>query len=113
MVLNDNHRSVVTPGPGRRWRAWPSCSKRGLLTFRHDPAAGSFPGLDVRACRPADAEAHRVLSTPPGGRFTGVLVAMRRDDTGAEVLRGSRGGARLWHPGAAGRVSRRRRSRGQ
>ena len=63
----------------------------GAWTFRHDPAAGSFPGLDVRASRPADAEvaaAHRVLSTPPDGRFTGVLVAMRRDDTGAEVLRG-------------------------
>jgi hypothetical protein len=47
----------------------------------------------VRASRPAAAEvaaAHGVLSTPPGGRFTGVLVAMRRDDTGAEVLRGMR-----------------------
>ena len=46
----------------------------GAWTFRHDPAAGSFPGLDVRASRPADAEvaaAHRVLSTPPDGRFTG------------------------------------------
>jgi N-hydroxyarylamine O-acetyltransferase len=65
----------------------------GGWTFRHDPAAGSFPGLDVRASRPADAEvaeAHRVLSTPPGGRFTRVLVAMRRDDTGAQVLRGIR-----------------------
>jgi N-hydroxyarylamine O-acetyltransferase len=63
----------------------------GAWTFRHDPAAGSFPGLDVRASRPAHADvaaAHRVLSTPPDGRFTGVLVAMRRDDTGAEVLRG-------------------------
>ena len=47
----------------------------------------------MRARRPSDAEvaeAHLVLSTPPGGRFTGVLVAMRRDDTGAEVLRGIR-----------------------
>jgi len=63
----------------------------GAWTFRHDPAAHSFPGLDVRARRPGDAAvaaAHRVLSTPPDGRFTGVLVAMRRDDTGAEVLRG-------------------------
>jgi arylamine N-acetyltransferase len=63
----------------------------GAWTFRHDPAARSFPGLDVRDRRPGDARiaaAHRVLSTPPGGRFTGVLVAMRRDDTGAEVLRG-------------------------
>jgi N-hydroxyarylamine O-acetyltransferase len=63
----------------------------GAWTFRHDPAARSFPGIDVRASRPADAEvaeAHRVLSTPPDGRFTRVLVAMRRDDTGAEVVRG-------------------------
>ncbi|MGH3209848.1 MAG: arylamine N-acetyltransferase family protein [Trebonia sp.] len=63
----------------------------GAWTFRHDPAARSFPGIDVRASRPADAEvaaAHRVLSTPPDGRFTKVLVAMRRDDTGADVLRG-------------------------
>jgi arylamine N-acetyltransferase len=63
----------------------------GAWTFRHDPAARSFPGLDVHASRPADAEvaaAHRVLSTPPDGRFTRVLVAMRRDDTGAEMLRG-------------------------
>jgi arylamine N-acetyltransferase len=65
----------------------------GGWTFRHDPAAASFPGLDVSAARPSDAEvaaAHRVLSTPPGGRFTKVLVAMRRDDAGAEVLRGIR-----------------------
>lgn len=62
-------------------------------TFRHDPAAGSFTALDVRASRPADAdvaEAHQVLSTPPDGRFTRVLVAGRRDDTGADVLRGIR-----------------------
>jgi N-hydroxyarylamine O-acetyltransferase len=62
-------------------------------TFRHDPAARSFPGLDVGAGRPADDEvaaAHTVLSTPPGGRFTQVLVVMRRDDAGAEVLRGIR-----------------------
>jgi len=62
-------------------------------TFVHDPAAGSFPALDVRAERPADAEvaaAHRELSTPPEGRFTKVLIAGRRDDTGADVLRGIR-----------------------
>jgi N-hydroxyarylamine O-acetyltransferase len=44
----------------------------------------------VRARRPADAEvaaAHRMLSTPPDGRFTQVLVVLRRDDTGAEALR--------------------------
>jgi N-hydroxyarylamine O-acetyltransferase len=65
----------------------------GEWTFRHDPAVGSFAALDVRASRPSDAqvaEAHRVLSTPPDGRFTRVLVVQRRDDTGAEVLRGIR-----------------------
>jgi len=65
----------------------------GGWTFRHDPAASSFPGLDVSAAGPSDAEvadAHRVLSTPPDGRFTKVLVAMRRDDAGAEGLRGVR-----------------------
>jgi arylamine N-acetyltransferase len=64
----------------------------GEWTFRHDPA-GSFPGIDVHAGSPADAEvaeAHRVLSTPPDGRFTRVLVVLRRDDTGAKVLRGIR-----------------------
>jgi len=62
-------------------------------TFVHDPAADSFPALDVRAERPADADvavAHRELSTPPEGRFTKVLVVARRDDTGADVLRGIR-----------------------
>jgi arylamine N-acetyltransferase len=62
-------------------------------TFLHDPAAGMFTALDVRAGSPADAEvaaAHRVLSTPPDGRFTGVLVVARRDDTGADTLRGIR-----------------------
>jgi arylamine N-acetyltransferase len=65
----------------------------GEWTFRHDPAVGSFSGLDVRASYPADAEvaeAHRVLSTPPAGRFTRVLVVEQRDDTGASVLRGIR-----------------------
>ncbi len=62
-------------------------------TFRHDPAAGSFTAVDVHAEPPGDAEvaaAHRVLSTPPDGRFTRMLVVQRRDDTGAEVLRGIR-----------------------
>jgi arylamine N-acetyltransferase len=61
--------------------------------FRHDPAAGSIDGLDVRASRPSDAEvaaAHKVLSTPPDGRFTRKLVVLRRDDTGTEGLRGIR-----------------------
>jgi N-hydroxyarylamine O-acetyltransferase len=62
-------------------------------TFWHDPAAGSFPAVAVRADQPTDAEvaeSHRVLSTPPDGRFTQVLVVQRRDDTGASVLRGLR-----------------------
>ena len=62
-------------------------------TFWHDPAAGSFPSVQVRAEHPTDAEvaeSHRVLSTPPDGRFTRVLVVQRRDDTGASVLRGIR-----------------------
>ena len=62
-------------------------------TFLHDPAAGSFGALDVRASRPVDAEvaeAHRVLSTPPDGRFSRVLVVQRRDATGTETLRGIR-----------------------
>jgi N-hydroxyarylamine O-acetyltransferase len=65
----------------------------GEWTFRHDRPAGSFAAVDVRPSRPSDAEvatAHRVLSTPPDGRFTRVLVVQRRDDTGVEVLRGIR-----------------------
>lgn len=62
-------------------------------TFWHDPAAKSFPAVDVRADHPTDAEvaeAHRMLSTPPDGRFTRMLVVQRRDDTGTSVLRGIR-----------------------
>jgi N-hydroxyarylamine O-acetyltransferase len=62
-------------------------------TFWHDPAAESFPAVAIRAEHPTDAavaESHRVLSTPPDGRFTQVLVVQRRDDTGASVLRGLR-----------------------
>lgn len=65
----------------------------GGWTFRHDPATGSFGVLEVSAASPADgevADAHRMLSTPPDGRFTRLLVAQRRDDTGADVLRGIR-----------------------
>lgn len=63
----------------------------GAWRFRHDPAAHSFEGLDVGAACPSDAEitaAHRMLSTPPDGRFTRVLVVERRHDTGIDVLRG-------------------------
>jgi arylamine N-acetyltransferase len=65
----------------------------GGWVFRHDPSVGSFPALVVRAGSPADAEvaeSHTVLSTPPDGRFAKVLVAARRDDRGADVLRGIR-----------------------
>lgn len=85
----------VTAGPVRQgpFRYEITRAGPGGWTFRHDPAASSFAGLDVSATGPSDAEvadAHRVLSTPPDGRFTKVLVAMRRDDDGAEVLRGVR-----------------------
>ena len=62
-------------------------------TFRHDPAAGSFCNVDVRRGSPAPgdvARSHLMLSTPPDGRFTRVLVVQRRDDTGTGVLRGIR-----------------------
>ncbi len=62
-------------------------------TFRHDPAAGSFGHVDVRPASPAPADvaaSHLMLSTPPEGRFTRVLVVQRRDDTGTDVLRGIR-----------------------
>jgi N-hydroxyarylamine O-acetyltransferase len=62
-------------------------------TFRHDPAAGSFGNLDVRQGSPAPgdvARSHLMLSTPPDGRFTRVLVVQRREDTGTGVLRGIR-----------------------
>ncbi len=85
----------VTAGPIRQgpFRYEITQAGPGGWSFRHDPAANSFPGLDVSATGPSDAEvadAHRELSTPPDGRFTKVLVAMRRDDAGAEVLRGIR-----------------------
>jgi arylamine N-acetyltransferase len=51
-------------------------------TFRHDPAAGSFGYVDVRPASPALADvaaSHLMLSTPPEGRFTRVLVHPRPD----------------------------------
>ena len=114
-----NHLALLVTIDGRRW--WPDLGLGDALrepvevvageirqgpfryeitdvgeqewTFRHDPEAGSFAALDVRASHASDAEvaeAHRVLSMPPDGRFTSVLVVMRRDDTGAGVLRGIR-----------------------
>jgi arylamine N-acetyltransferase len=79
----------VSQGPFR----YEVCEVRGeQWSFRHDPA-GSFAGVDVSGRAPAPDEvaaAHRVLSTPPDGRFTRVLVVQRRDDTGTEWLRGIR-----------------------
>ena len=114
-----NHLALLVTIDGRRW--WPDLGLGDALrdpvevvageirqgpyryeitdvngdgwTFVHDPAAASFPALDVRAERPADADvaaAHRELSTPPEGRFTKVLIVGRRDDTGADVLCGIR-----------------------
>jgi arylamine N-acetyltransferase len=65
----------------------------GTWTFRHDPSVDSFTTLEVRAARPSDAEvtrSHQILSTPPDGRFTRVLVVGRLDDAGTDVLRGIR-----------------------
>lgn len=52
---------------------------------------GTFRGLEVTT-RPVGADdiaaAHAVLSTPPYGRFTRVLVVQRRQDTHYDSLRG-------------------------
>lgn len=59
-------------------------------TFRHDPA-GSFTGLQVTAQPTTPAAvlaAHAELSTPPDGRFASMLVVMRRDTTGVDIVRG-------------------------
>ena len=66
-------------------------SERGW-TFHHDPT-GSFIGTVVG--RPgvsqADVDAHHArLSTPPDGHFTRLFVAQRRDDHGADTVRGIR-----------------------
>jgi N-hydroxyarylamine O-acetyltransferase len=115
-----NHLGLLVTIDGRRW--WPdlglgdalrdpvevragkfrqgpfryeitSVGPDGSWTFLHDPAAGSFPAMDMRAAPPGDAliaASHRVLSSPPDGRFARVLVVQRRDDHGAETLRGIR-----------------------
>ncbi|SFC05803.1 Arylamine N-acetyltransferase [Nocardioides terrae] len=59
-------------------------------TFLHDPA-GSFSGAVVG--RPGVAQSdvdanHARLSTPPDGHFTRLLVVQRRDQSGAETVRG-------------------------
>jgi arylamine N-acetyltransferase len=94
--LGDGFRDPVEVVNGRVTQGpfgYEICEAHGdEWSFRHDPA-GSFRGVDVRAHRPGPDEvaaAHRVLSTPPDGRFTRVLVVQRRDDAGTETLRGIR-----------------------
>lgn len=59
-------------------------------SFLNDPT-GTFSGLEVTS-RPTDPiavlEAHTRLSTPPEGRFTGLLVVQRRDEYGVDTVRG-------------------------
>ena len=84
---------AIRQGPFRYQITDVGAAAAGEWTFRHDPAAGSFAALDVRASSPSDAQvaaAHRMLSAPPGGRFTRVLVVQRRDEAGSETLRGIR-----------------------
>ena len=59
-------------------------------SFTH-AAGGTFRGIEVtpRTTAPADvAAAHRVLSTPPDGSFTRLLVVQRRLDRHYDSLRG-------------------------
>lgn len=66
-------------------------SERGW-TFHHDPS-NSFLGSLVGpvGVSQADVDAnHARLSTPPDGAFTRLLVVQRRDERGAETLRGVR-----------------------
>jgi N-hydroxyarylamine O-acetyltransferase len=51
---------------------------------------GTFSGIEIGPA-PTDADieiCHATLSTPPEGRFTGVLVVQRRDLEGVDVVRG-------------------------
>ena len=95
--LGDGFRDPVAVVPGEirqgSFRYEITGFDAGEWTFRHDPDAGSFGAIDVHASSPSDAEvaaAHRVLSTPPDGRFTRLLVVQRRDSTGTATLRGIR-----------------------
>jgi hypothetical protein len=59
-------------------------------SFTHDPS-GTFTGVEVRSLPIGDtevADAHALLSTPPGGAFTRVLVVQRRDPLGVDTVRG-------------------------
>ena len=59
-------------------------------SFTNDPT-GSFTGLEVRSLPTGAREveaAHAVLSTPPTGAFTRVLVVQRRDPLGCDTVRG-------------------------
>lgn len=59
-------------------------------SFLNDPN-GSFTGLEVTS-RPTDPmavlDAHTTLSSPPDGRFAGLLVVQRRDESGLDTVRG-------------------------
>jgi N-hydroxyarylamine O-acetyltransferase len=59
-------------------------------SYTNDPS-GSFTGLEVTR-RPTDPmavlEAHTLLSTPPDGHFTRMLVVQRRDEAGLDTVRG-------------------------
>ncbi|GAB7003719.1 arylamine N-acetyltransferase [Nocardioides sp. AN3] len=66
-------------------------SERGW-TFHHDPAS-SFIGSVVGPAGVTQAvvdDNHARLSTPPQGAFTRLLVVQRRDDRGADTIRGIR-----------------------
>lgn len=97
--LGDALRDPVQVVPGEirqgpfRYEITEADVPAGTWTFWHDPSVGSFTTLEVRAEHPAGADiarSHRILSTPPDGRFTRTLVVGRPGDTGIEVLRGVR-----------------------
>jgi arylamine N-acetyltransferase len=74
-----------------RFHLAPSTTEPGGWRFGHDPAAGSFAGMDFRAEVAEMSEfatRHEWLSTAPESGFVRVACAQRRDATGADVLRG-------------------------
>jgi arylamine N-acetyltransferase len=73
-----------------RYALRPSEAEPGGWRFDHDPR-GSFVGLDFRpepTGMAAFAEQHRHLSTSPESGFVTTAAVLRRDPTGADVLRG-------------------------
>jgi arylamine N-acetyltransferase len=74
-----------------RFTLAPSEVEPGGWRFGHDPALGSFTGMDFRSdvAGVADFQArHQWLSTAPESGFVRVACVQRRDATGADVLRG-------------------------